>query len=166
MLVIDQQCELPGVKEVVTTESWQVLIKHVSQHAISRNQCELWFQSLTHICKGCICSPREELEVVLQQPQNNHLLLCYKGCTPLLASANQLTTETSLWAYPCCVDTIVHRQLGCSAYAASGGLSASFCSRQPFLALIYTTLGDGPQVVKSESGSKHNFLQQSQEISS
>lgn len=122
-------CELPGVKEVVTTESWQVLIEHVSQHVISRNQCELWFQSLTHVCKGCICSPRKELEVVLQQPQNKLLLLCYKGCTLLSASANQLTTETSLWAYPCYVDTIVHRQLGCSAYAAGGGLSASFYSR-------------------------------------
>lgn len=117
-------------------------------------------------CRSCICSPRQEFEVVLQQPQNNLVLLCYIGRTSLSAFASQFTTETSLWAYPCRADAIVHRQQGCSEYAAGGGLSVCLYSRQPLLAFIYTILGVGPQVVKSESGSKHNFLQHSQEISS
>jgi len=39
--IIDRQRELPGVKEVVTTENWQVLMECVNQYVISRNQCEL-----------------------------------------------------------------------------------------------------------------------------
>lgn len=100
--------------------------------------------------------------VVLQHPQNSLLLLLYQGCTPLSASVKQFTIDTSLWAHPCCAGTLVHRQLCCSEQ-----LLGAFClllQQTAISGLLPAPLGNGPHVVKSDSGSKCNFLQHSREI--
>lgn len=99
----------------------------------------------------------------MQHPQNNLLLLLYKGCTPLSAFAKQFTVDASLWAHPCCAGALVCRQLCYSEHAAAGGSLPPSAAGRHFWPSP-APLGDGPHVVKSEFGSKHNFLQHSQEI--
>lgn len=141
--IIDQRCEITGVREVVTAENREVLMERVSQYAISGNQCDLWFHSLTHLLQrlplqpwsgtaqsGCSAAAAGRCSAVVLPRLHTTFSFCkpvhhrdFLEGSPLLrwhfcTQAARLFRAHSWWV-----------------------LSASFYSRQPFLALIYTILG-------------------------
>ena len=56
--IIDRQLELPGVKEVVTSENWEVQIECVSQCAISRQEpvCTLVSKANAYFAKAAFAA--------------------------------------------------------------------------------------------------------------